>query len=67
MILVSLINTCLTYTFVINGRYRKATHGQIQGVTNDWKYDASCSLTSLPVSDLEIFKRLMCVAQSVHV
>jgi hypothetical protein len=33
--------------------------------TNDWNYDASCSLTSLPVWDLENFKRLIFVAQSV--
>jgi hypothetical protein len=34
-------------------------------ITNDWDYDASCMLTSLPVWDLENFKRLIFVAQSV--
>jgi hypothetical protein len=35
-------------------------------ITNDWNYDASCTLTSLPVWDLENFKHLIFVAQSVH-
>jgi hypothetical protein len=35
-------------------------------ITNDWNYDASCTLTSLPVWDLENFKRLIFVVQSVH-
>jgi hypothetical protein len=35
-------------------------------ITNDWNYDASCTLTSLPVWDLENFKRLISVVQSVH-
>jgi N6-adenosine-specific RNA methylase IME4 len=34
--------------------------------TKDWNYDASCMLTSLPVSDLENFKCLIFVAQTVH-
>jgi hypothetical protein len=34
-------------------------------VKNDWIYDASCMLTSLPVWDLENLKRLIFVAQSV--
>jgi hypothetical protein len=29
--------------------------------TNDWNYDASCTLTSYLVSDLENFKRLIIV------
>jgi hypothetical protein len=36
-------------------------------ITNGWNYDASCTLTSLPVSDLENIKRLIFVGQSVHV
>jgi hypothetical protein len=24
-----------------------------EGITNDWNYDASCKLTSLPVSNFE--------------
>jgi hypothetical protein len=35
-------------------------------ITNDWNYDASCTLTSLPVWDLEHFKRLIFVVQSVQ-
>jgi hypothetical protein len=35
-------------------------------IMNDWNYDASCTITSLPVSDLENFKRLIFVAQSAH-
>jgi hypothetical protein len=35
-------------------------------IMKDWNYDASCELTSLPVWDLENFKRLIFVAQSVH-
>jgi hypothetical protein len=34
-------------------------------ITNDSVYDASCTLTSLPVSDAENFRRLIFVAQSV--
>jgi hypothetical protein len=32
----------------------------------DWNYDASCTHTSLTVSDLENCNRLIFVAQSVH-
>jgi hypothetical protein len=35
-------------------------------ITNDWNYDASCTLTSLPVWDLENFKRLIFVVQTVR-
>jgi hypothetical protein len=34
-------------------------------ITNNWNYDASCTLTSLPVWDLEI-KRLIFIVQSVQ-
>jgi hypothetical protein len=34
-------------------------------ITSDWNYDASCTLTSLLVWDLENFKCLIFVAQSV--
>jgi hypothetical protein len=34
--------------------------------TNDWNYDASCTLTSLLVGDLECFKCLISVAQCVQ-
>jgi hypothetical protein len=35
-------------------------------ITNNWNYDASCMETSLPVWDLENFKRLIFVVQSVQ-
>jgi hypothetical protein len=35
-------------------------------ITNNWNYDASCTVTSLPVWDLENFKCLIFVVQSVH-
>jgi hypothetical protein len=35
-------------------------------IKNDWNYDASCTLISLPVRDLENFKCLIFVAESVH-
>jgi hypothetical protein len=34
-------------------------------IANNWNDDASCALTSLPVWDLENFKRLIFVVQSV--
>jgi hypothetical protein len=35
-------------------------------LTNNWNYDASCTVTSLPVWDFENFKRLNFVVQSLH-
>jgi hypothetical protein len=35
-------------------------------ITNNWNYDARCTLTSLPVRDFENFKRLIFVVQSVQ-
>jgi hypothetical protein len=35
-------------------------------ITNDWNYDANCTFTLLPASDLEHFKRLIFVAECVH-
>jgi hypothetical protein len=40
--------------------------GKYKEITNDLNYDANCALTSLPVWDLEYFKRLIFVVQSVH-
>jgi hypothetical protein len=40
--------------------------GKYKAITNDWNYDASCTLTSLPVWDLDNFKRLIFVVQTVH-
>jgi hypothetical protein len=37
-----------------------------KAITNDWNYDASCTLTSLLVWDLENFKCLVFVVQSVQ-
>jgi hypothetical protein len=36
-------------------------------IMNDWNYDASCRLPSFLVSDLENFKHLNFVAQSVQI
>jgi hypothetical protein len=41
--------------------------GKYKEITNHLNYDASCMLTSLPVWDLENFKRLIFVVQSVQV
>jgi hypothetical protein len=40
--------------------------GKYKEITNDWNYDASCTLTSLPVWDFENFKRLIFVVQNVR-
>jgi hypothetical protein len=32
-------------------------------ITNNWNYDASCTVASLPVWDFENFKRLVFVVQ----
>jgi hypothetical protein len=40
--------------------------GKYKEITNDSNYDASCTLKSLPVWDLENFKRLIFVVQTVH-
>jgi hypothetical protein len=37
-----------------------------KAIMNDWNYDASCTLTSLPVWDLENFEPLFYVVQSVQ-
>jgi hypothetical protein len=44
----------------------KPRTGNYKEITNDLNYDASCTLKSLPVWDLENFKRLIFVVQSVH-
>jgi hypothetical protein len=44
---------------------RKKPHtDKYKEITNDWNYDASCTLTSLSVSNLENLKSLIFVAQS---
>jgi hypothetical protein len=40
--------------------------GKYKEITNDSNHDASCTLTSLPVWDLENFKRLIFVVQIVQ-
>jgi hypothetical protein len=45
---------------------RETSHIEKDKITNGWKYDASCMLTSLPVSNLENFKQLIFVAQTVQ-
>jgi hypothetical protein len=34
-------------------------------IMNNWNYDASCTLTSLTVRDLQNFKRFIFVVQSI--
>lgn len=55
------IDTCV---IILNGKQRKDT-GTYRGNVNDWNYDSSCMLTSLPVWDLENFRCLIFVAHSV--
>jgi hypothetical protein len=43
---MSLRNRHLAQVIVLNGIYRKATHGQMQGDYNDSSYVASCTPTS---------------------
>jgi endonuclease/exonuclease/phosphatase (EEP) superfamily protein YafD len=52
--LVSLLNRYLAWIIVINRTYRKATY-EYKEITNYWKYDASCTLTSLPVFGVRKF------------
>jgi hypothetical protein len=40
--------------------------GKYKEITNDWNYNASCTHTSLLVWNLENFKRLIFVVQSVQ-
>jgi hypothetical protein len=41
--------------------------GKYKEIMNYSNYDASCTLTSLPVWDLENFKRLIFIVQTVQV
>jgi hypothetical protein len=50
----------------MEGREKPHTD-KYKDTANNWNHDASCKLTSLIVSDLENFKRLIFVAQSMHV
>jgi hypothetical protein len=45
---------------------RKPHMVKYKAITNDMNYDASYTLTSLPVWGLGNFKRLVFVVQSVH-
>jgi hypothetical protein len=47
------------------GSREKPRMDKYKEITNDWNYDASCTLTSLPVWVLDNFRRLIFVAQSV--
>jgi hypothetical protein len=49
----------------MEGREKPHT-GKYKAITNEWNYDASCTLTSLPVWDLENLKRLVLVEQCVQ-
>jgi hypothetical protein len=48
------------YITVINRRYRKTTYKH-KDIMNDWNYNTSCKLTSLPFSNLENFKQFIFV------
>jgi hypothetical protein len=48
------------------GGIEKPHTDKYKEITNDWNYDTSCTVTSLPVWDLENFKRLIFVVQSVQ-
>jgi hypothetical protein len=50
----------------VEGREKPHTDKYME-ITNDWNYDTSCTLASLPVSDIENIKRLIFVAESVQV
>jgi hypothetical protein len=50
---------------LMEGREKPHTN-KYKEIKNHWNYDASCTLTSLPVWDLENFKRLIFVVQSVQ-
>jgi hypothetical protein len=46
---------------------REKSHAdKCKEITNDLKYDANCSLATLPVWDLENFNLIIFVAVSVH-
>jgi hypothetical protein len=45
----------------------KLNMDEYKEIKNGWNYDASCALTSLPVSELAHFKRLIFVAHSVKI
>jgi hypothetical protein len=52
--------------YIAEGREKSHTE-KYKDITSDWNYDASCTLTSLPFSDLENFKGSIFVAQSVQI
>jgi hypothetical protein len=58
-LLQKLLSMSLNLTFNTRGA-RKEGSGKY------WNYDASCTLTSLPVWDLQNFKHLIFVAQSIQ-
>jgi hypothetical protein len=62
-ILVSMFNRRLAWIIVVNERYREKPHMDKYKITNDWNYDASCMLTSLPVWESDNFKRLVFVVE----
>jgi hypothetical protein len=48
------------------GGIEKPHTDKYKEIMKDWNYDASCMPTSLPVWDLENFKHLVFVVQSVQ-
>jgi hypothetical protein len=51
---------------VINTRHKKAAYGKIHEIMNDWNCDTTCTLTSLPASNVENFKRVIFAAHGVN-
>lgn len=49
----------------MEGRERPHTN-KYNDITNDLSYDASCTLTTLPVCELQNFERLISVVQGVR-
>jgi hypothetical protein len=48
------------------GRYKKQKADKYKGITNDRNYDTRSTLTSLRISGLDSFKRLIFVAPCVR-
>jgi hypothetical protein len=59
----------LAWRILISGRQgREKPHtDKYRKITDDWNYDVSCTLTSLPVWDLENFKHLIFGVQNVRI
>jgi hypothetical protein len=65
-VLVSLVNTCAAWLFVMNGRQRNTANAQIWGKLNDSNYDGNCTSRHCLSGTYEITGRLIFVEQCVH-